>query len=294
MKQGGQKSDQRRFLVFTRFPKEYEPARFMAEAVKLSLETRVISYQSLLPERVNGQKKTAVSAFFDFTPSDIVIFRSAAHFRALPLTRFKRCLMELVVRPAKCLNYHSYAQNLTISKLAGHHLLSRAGIPVIPTSLSAQKSEVARLCRQVGFPLIMKGQYGSHSRRVFRVDTEHEANEVAGKLSGQMLIQPLYESRYYWRALVLGNRVLGIVRRRAHRRFTQAGYTFDVDNTKMMDLSVKATAAYSAEFAGVDLLINPKGGPVVIEVNRSPQFRYFEKVTGVNVAKEVVTYLLHK
>ena len=41
------------------------------------------------------------------------------------------------------------------------------------------------------------------------------------------------------------------------------------------------------DFVGVDLAIEEKGNLLIIEVNRSPQFMGYYKVTGVNLAEKV-------
>ena len=58
------------------------------------------------------------------------------------------------------------------------------------------------------------------------------------------------------------------------------------------NLALAATAAVGAEIAGVDLLTGPGGERYVLEVNAVPGWRALAPVSGVDVAAEVVRYLL--
>lgn len=51
---------------------------------------------------------------------------------------------------------------------------------------------------------------------------------------------------------------------------------------------------FQAEFAGVDILVDKQNKPLIIEVNRSPQFQIFEKKTGIDVAGTLIEYLTER
>ena len=55
--------------------------------------------------------------------------------------------------------------------------------------------------------------------------------------------------------------------------------------------AVAAARAVGADFAGVDVLFG-KEGPVICEVNASPHFKSTLEATGVNLAKELSSYVL--
>ncbi|MCJ7828075.1 hypothetical protein MUP65_02955 [Patescibacteria group bacterium] len=54
---------------------------------------------------------------------------------------------------------------------------------------------------------------------VFRVDSSREALEASQEAGERVLVQPLYESRYYWWVVVLNGRGLGVMRRDCSRRY---------------------------------------------------------------------------
>ena len=64
----------------------------------------------------------------------------------------------------------------------------------------------------------------------------------------------------------------------------------EVNQDKIGDLALKAAKVFKAELAGVDLLAD-KDKLMIIEVNRSPQFRIYDKFCKVNVADKIINYL---
>ena len=59
------------------------------------------------------------------------------------------------------------------------------------------------------------------------------------------------------------------------------------------DWALRATAAVGARIAGVDLLYDQRGPGYVIEVNGVPGWQALKRVTGIDVAAEVITSLEH-
>jgi ribosomal protein S6--L-glutamate ligase len=56
------------------------------------------------------------------------------------------------------------------------------------------------------------------------------------------------------------------------------------------DLALRAAAAVEAPLAGIDLLPGPDGQMFVLEVNAVPGWRALAPVTGVDIAKEILSY----
>ncbi len=54
-------------------------------------------------------------------------------------------------------------------------------------------------------------------------------------------------------------------------------------------LAIRATKILGLDICGVDLL-RGKNGPVVVEMNANPGLEGIEKVSGVDVAQEIVKY----
>jgi len=56
-------------------------------------------------------------------------------------------------------------------------------------------------------------------------------------------------------------------------------------------LAVKSAKFVGCKIAGVDILEGPKG-PVIVDVNSQPGWKGLQMVTKVNVAEEIVTFIL--
>ena len=60
--------------------------------------------------------------------------------------------------------------------------------------------------------------------------------------------------------------------------------------SKEKKTAVAATKALGLNIAGVDMLRSERG-PLVLEVNSSPGFEGVERVTGVDVADQIITFV---
>jgi glutathione synthase/RimK-type ligase-like ATP-grasp enzyme len=56
-------------------------------------------------------------------------------------------------------------------------------------------------------------------------------------------------------------------------------------------LAVKSAQSIDCKIGGVDILESPSG-PVVVEVNSQPGWRGLQSVTSVNIADEIVDFVL--
>jgi ribosomal protein S6--L-glutamate ligase len=54
---------------------------------------------------------------------------------------------------------------------------------------------------------------------------------------------------------------------------------------------LRAAAAVSADYAGVDLLVSKDGTVYVLEVNGIPGWKGLQEATGLNVAARLVDFL---
>ncbi len=63
-------------------------------------------------------------------------------------------------------------------------------------------------------------------------------------------------------------------------------------STKEREIALNAARYLGLGVAGVDL-IRSKSGPLLLEVNASPGLHGIETTTGVNVAREIITYVEH-
>jgi ribosomal protein S6--L-glutamate ligase len=59
----------------------------------------------------------------------------------------------------------------------------------------------------------------------------------------------------------------------------------------MEDMAVKSAKLIDCKIAGVDILESPRG-PLVVEVNSQPGWRGLQSVAKVNIADEIVNFIV--
>ena len=65
-------------------------------------------------------------------------------------------------------------------------------------------------------------------------------------------------------------------------------------NETQLQLARKVMETLKLEFAGVDILFEKQGQPVLCEVNSNAHFVNIWKCTGVNTADEIISYCLDR
>lgn len=162
------------------------------------------------------------------------------------------------------------------------------------------------------FPIILKGSGGDRGTRVFKADNLKQMEKLVRKLrtsetgeGKRYMIQEYIENDGDYRVLVLGEKVLGVMKRarvkcgqndKEFRNNYSVGGTVEVSDLpdEIKELAVKAAKVCGLAVAGVDVAFRnfDMKKPVIWEVNKGPQFKGFMKATGIDVPMEIVKYLV--
>src|SRR6266849_6513858 len=151
-----------------------------------------------------------------------------------------------------------------------------------------------------GLPAILKLIQGTQGVGVMIAHSEAEVESILATLwdlGQEILLQEfIAESRGRdVRALVVGDRVAGAMRREArsgefrsnlHRGGEGSALELSPDYAQA---AVRAARVLGLDVAGVDLL-EAEGGPKVMEVNSSPGFEGVERATGLDIAGAIVEH----
>jgi RimK family alpha-L-glutamate ligase len=188
-----------------------------------------------------------------------------------------------------------------IDKYLASARLEAAGL-LVPATLVCQHSDEAMAAfAQLGGDVIVKPLFGSEGRGMVRVSDPDLAWRTFRALeriqSVIYLQQVIAHPGWDLRVFVLGGRVLAAMRRWARNGWrtnvAQGGKGETVSLTAEEErLALAAAAAVGAAVAGVDLLPGPRGEWYVLEVNAVPGWRALAPVSGVDVATEVLRYLM--
>jgi ribosomal protein S6--L-glutamate ligase len=188
-------------------------------------------------------------------------------------------------------------------KLRALQELAGAGVDVPRTVLARGGGDVGALVEQVGgLPAILKLIQGTQGVGVMIAHSGAEVESILSTmwdLGQEILLQEfIAESRGRdVRALVVGDRVVGAMRREAktgefrsniHRGAEGSPIELTADYAQA---AVRAARVLGLDVAGVDLL-EAKSGPKVLEVNSSPGFQGLESATGLDIAGAIADHLL--
>jgi len=158
------------------------------------------------------------------------------------------------------------------------------GAPVVDYKLFFSKNEE----ETVEYPIIAKSLDGSMGTKVRLLCNEKEYDTFISDFGFPLLLQKYLPVAFDFRVIIVDGKILGGMKRyndgNDFLTIRAGGEREEVTLPKeALDVALNATKASGLSVAGVDLL--EYGGIFYrLEVNMSPQFRVFEKTTGVNVA----------
>src|SRR5207253_6123812 len=185
------------------------------------------------------------------------------------------------------------------NKMRALQLLAASGVPVPPTVMAANASDLRELVKLVGgMPVLIKLLTPSERPGVMVCESlqSMEAALEAVLSMGHNLVVQRYVRRKLerdLRALVVGDKVVAWVERRPRpgRLLHTLARGAKLKSVRVPDaldeLAVKAAGVVGLEVAAVDLL-EAAGGPMVFDVNSSPGLKGLEKATGKDLALPIV------
>lgn len=180
--------------------------------------------------------------------------------------------------------------------------LTLNGIPVPESFIVREESFTKNLSyieSHTTFPLIYKTD-GSHGEQVFYVESREALQKHIDKKQPQelALIQPFIPNTFDTRTIVAFGEILGTI-----KRTRTQGYLNNVSQGAIPEryeltdaeklIALNAASVCGIDVAGVDMIHTPDG-PVVLEVNKSPQVQGFESVYDFKVFSRVASIMMNK
>jgi RimK family alpha-L-glutamate ligase len=195
------------------------------------------------------------------------------------------------------------ALEVCVDKYLASARLAAAGLPVPPTVVCQTADAALEAFAELGGDVVVKPLFGSEGRGMVRVSDPDLAWRTFRTLERTQTV--LYLQQFVthpgWdlRVFTVGGRVLTAMRRRSaggwRTNVAQGGRAESVrPGPEEERLALQAAAAVGTPVAGVDLLPRPDGGWYVLEVNAVPGWRALAPATGVDVAAELVRYLVEE
>jgi len=178
-------------------------------------------------------------------------------------------------------------------------ILEDAGVPVPRTVATESVAEALKAFKELGGDVVVKPIFGSRGMGATRVVDADIADTVFKAITfhhGVVYIQEFVPHGHSdIRAFVVGGRVIAAMRRVAEgwkTNYSRGAKPAPTTLSKEFEkLAVKASKAVGCKIAGVDILEGPDG-PKIVDVNSQPGWKGLQVVTKVNVADEIVNFML--
>ncbi|PIR93726.1 hypothetical protein COT97_05160 [Candidatus Falkowbacteria bacterium CG10_big_fil_rev_8_21_14_0_10_39_11] len=273
-------------------PKSKENEILVSETVKRGHAIKRLSIQQITYllkdnefEIYNGQE-----SLDDY---DVCLIRGINPFFAKAKTLAKA----LYRKGVKVVDRELYQKVYIFDKLFMYSALSYHELPCLDTFYYPSVKAFKKFGGNIEYPVLLKDINGMHGRNIFFKNTENELEDFFNwRKINNYFIQKFVPAEYYYRVLVVGNKVLGAMKRNTLSSIRKKRIPLEKRSHKseltmeLKRLALKAAKATNTDIAGVDIIYDGDK-PYVLEVNRSPQFKRFTQVVGVNVAGEIIDYL---
>jgi len=198
----------------------------------------------------------------------------------------------------------AYSIELGRDKLRCLQYLMRKGIPFPKTGFADSKDDFDNIIKTVGgTPLVIKINEGTEGNGVFLVDDVKQAENIMGtfKQFDEAIIAQEFIAESAGtdlRCFVVGDEIVATMKRESQdgdfrANVSLGGHSSSEELSDLeIDVVLNAAKAIGLNIAGVDL-IRSNNGPLVIEINVSPDFcgeQGIESVTGIDVASAIIKH----
>ena len=258
-----------------------------------ALEKRGLDYDRLDDRGISFdlQNSAAWCAF------DAVLERSISYTSGLYALRMLNAFGITTVNTAK-------VAEICGDKLMTSAALARAGVPQ-PHSATAFTPEAAlEAIETFGYPVVLKPVVGSWGRLLAKINDRDAAEAL---LEHKAMLGSVQHSVFYIqeyikkpgrdiRAILVGDRVLTAIYRKSDHWITNTARGGEGEicpiTPEIEALCLRAAQAVGSGVLAVDLVEHPEKGLLVNEVNHTMEFHTAQPISGVNIADEIVNYVL--
>lgn len=160
-----------------------------------------------------------------------------------------------------------------------------------------------KVLEELGLPLIIKENYGSLGRQVYKVDTEEEFYKLSSSFKHLPHLYQQYISSSKGRdvrVILVDHKVVAAMERcnntdfRSNIALGGHGTKIEKLDPKFEEVAIKASEILNLDYCGVDIMFGENNEPILCEVNSNAFFNEITKVTGIDVCKILVDFLMTK
>lgn len=287
-----------KIAVLSRNPKLFSTQRLIEEIEKAGHEAMVVDHSlcDLIIEQegpsiiYKGQRLEGVDAIIPRIGASVTFYGTAVVRQFELMGAFSAVTSQAIVRSR--------------DKLRSLQILSKNGLGMPKTAFTNfSKGGEKQLIEQVsGAPVIIKLLEGTQGLGVVLAETTKAAQSVVEAFHGlkaRIIVQEYIKEAKGSdiRAFVVNGKVVGAMKRQgAEGEFRSNLHRGGVATVIKLSRAEKQAALNAAEalgldVAGVDMLQSARG-PLILEVNSSPGLEGIEGATGVNVAAEIIQFVV--
>ena len=178
-------------------------------------------------------------------------------------------------------------------------LFHENGLPVPRTAVTESHDEALECFHELGGDVVVKPLFGSRGVGATRISDPDIAARIFRTISfhhGVLYLQQFVNhGGSDIRAFVIGDHVVAAMRRISPNwktNFSLGAKPVSLNlSEELKNLAVKAAEIIGCKVTGVDIIEGPDG-PVIIELNSQPGWRGLQSVTKINIADEIISYIL--
>ena len=155
----------------------------------------------------------------------------------------------------------------------------------------------------MGFPLIIKTNYGSLGKGVFLIKDSEELEKMEQKLIHvPHIFQKFINSSFGqdFRIITIGGKYVAGMKRiskngdfRSNIALGGEAQIIPIENP-YIEMAEKVSQLLELDYAGIDILIGNNNEPIFCEANSNAFFQGIEKYSGVNIAREYAKHIFNK
>ena len=287
-----------KIAVLSRNPKLFSTQRLIEEIQKVGHDALVVDHSlcDLIIEQegpsiiYKGQKLEGIDAIIPRIGASVTFYGTAVVRQFELMGAFSAVTSQAIVRSR--------------DKLRSLQILSKNGLGMPKTAFTNfSKGGEKQLIEQVsGAPVIIKLLEGTQGLGVVLAETKKAAQSVVEAFHGlkaRIIVQEYIKEAKGAdiRAFVVNGKVVGAMKRQGaegeFRSNLHRGGEATVIKLSRAEkqAALNAAKALGLDVAGVDMLQSLRG-PLILEVNSSPGLEGIEGATGVNVAAEIVKFVV--
>ena len=184
----------------------------------------------------------------------------------------------------------------SIDKLLSLEHFSRHSVPIPRTCVCQTAEQAFDAFEKLGQDVVVKPIFGGEGRGIIRVsdlDMAHRVFQALERTQSVIYCQEFLNNvQKDIRILFVGDQSYSIQRQngaswKSNASFGGSGTTYQ-PTSQELDMAFAAKKSVGGQIVGVDILLDSSGRYSVLEVNAVPGWKLLQKVTGVDIAKEII------